>query len=159
MHPTSITLGNSCQSDEGKEQTVCEPEQSKVTACNDRTVSDRPAWRQLIAPVSAQLGPDLLDTCVTMMMKAIADCQHDCRKMWCDAGSRGDERSAKNTRHCTCSATQGQQQQQQGPDYSRLHPLLQRRWDHAENVHLGHIVIKPFSMKEVWWACDACPAG
>ena len=95
------------------------------------------------------------------MMKAIADCQHDCQNIWCDAGSRGDERSAKVTRQSTCSTAQRQQQQQQqqGPDISRLHPLLQSQWNHAKNLHLGSVVITPGSNKQVWWTCGDCPHG
>ena len=54
---------------------------------------------------------------------------------------------------------QQQQTQQEGPDISLLEPALQKQWDHAANAHLGNMVIKSHSQKEVWWTCDQCPGG
>ena len=49
--------------------------------------------------------------------------------------------------------------QQQGPDISRLPPLLQQQWDHTKNTHLGSISIAPNRCIRVWWMCDKCPLG
>ncbi|KAL3152663.1 hypothetical protein ABBQ38_012260 [Trebouxia sp. C0009 RCD-2024] len=46
---------------------------------------------------------------------------------------------------------------QEGPDISRLDPVLQQQWDHVANAHLGNMTIKPHSHREVWWTCDQCP--
>ena len=56
-------------------------------------------------------------------------------------------------------STEQQRTKQEGPDISLLEPALQKQWDHAANAHLGNIVIKPFSSKEVHWTCDQCPDG
>ena len=53
----------------------------------------------------------------------------------------------------------GQADQQQGPDISRLPPLLQQQWDHTKNTHLGSISIAPNRCIRVWWMCDKCPLG
>ncbi|KAL3140479.1 hypothetical protein ABBQ38_004737 [Trebouxia sp. C0009 RCD-2024] len=60
-----------------------------------------------------------------------------------------------------CRSFEGQHAhvQQEGPDISHLAPSLQQQWDHVANAHLGDIVIKPKSHKEVWWTCDQCPDG
>ena len=42
-------------------------------------------------------------------------------------------------------------------DISLLAPHLQLQWDHTANAHLGHITIRPYSNKRVWWMCDQCP--
>ena len=73
-----------------------------------------------------------------------------------NAGSRSHPRIAQLARQHTCLTAQ---QQQQGPDISRLHPLLQRQWDHAKNLHLGNIVITPGMRQKCCWKCDECPAG
>ena len=49
--------------------------------------------------------------------------------------------------------------EQEGPDISLLSPLLQSQWDHANNAHLGNIVIKPQANTKVWWTCSQCPGG
>ena len=49
--------------------------------------------------------------------------------------------------------------QQGSPDFSGLDLTLQQQWDVAANAHLGDVVIKPQSKKEVWWLCDQCPDG
>ena len=56
-------------------------------------------------------------------------------------------------------STGRQSTQQEGPDISLLEPALQKQWDHAANAHLGNMVIKSYSQKEVWWTCDQCPGG
>ena len=56
-------------------------------------------------------------------------------------------------------STGQQSTQQEGPDISLLEPALQKQWDHAANAHLGNMVIKPHSSKQVWWTCDQCPDG
>ena len=69
------------------------------------------------------------------------------------AGRRGQ-------RHVLCaSPDQTTKPQQEGSDISLLSPALQKQWDHAANAHLGNIVIKPYSHKQVAWKCDACPDG
>ena len=49
--------------------------------------------------------------------------------------------------------------EQEGPDISLLSPLLQSRWDHRKNAHLGNVVIKPYVNIKVWWTCSQCPDG
>ena len=62
--------------------------------------------------------------------------------------------------HALCaSPDQTTKPQQEGPDISLLSPALKKQWDHAANAHLGTIVIKPHSHKQVAWRCDACPDG
>ena len=56
-------------------------------------------------------------------------------------------------------STKQQYTRQEGPDISLLDSALQKQWDHAANAHLGNIIIKPSSSKEVWWTCDQCPDG
>ena len=46
-----------------------------------------------------------------------------------------------------------------GPDISRLHPALQKQWNHAANAHWGNIVITPQSHRKASRKCDACPDG
>ena len=36
---------------------------------------------------------------------------------------------------------------------------LQGHWHEKLNRHLGHILIKPYSNRKVWWSCDQCPEG
>ena len=55
----------------------------------------------------------------------------------------------------SCCATD----QSDGPDLSRLSPLLQRQWHPTKNAHLGNTVIKPQSRKKRWWLCTECPDG
>ena len=57
-----------------------------------------------------------------------------------------------------CHSTQGHCAQAPA-DTRRLEPALQHQWDHAANVHLGPIDIKPHSNVKVWWVCDQCPDG
>ena len=45
------------------------------------------------------------------------------------------------------------------PDISRLAEDLQGQWHEQLNRHLGHILIKPYSNRKVWWSCDQCPEG
>ena len=45
------------------------------------------------------------------------------------------------------------------PDISRLAEDLQGQWHEQLNRHLGHILIKPYSNRKVWWLCDQCPEG
>ena len=84
--------------------------------------------------------------------------QHHGQMVQCNAGSTHHGRIVHLARQQACSIAR-QQQQQQGPDISCLHPLLQRQWDHAKNCYLGSIVIKPYSGKKVWWKCAECPDG
>ena len=46
-----------------------------------------------------------------------------------------------------------------GPDISLLEPALQQQFGHAANAHLGRMLIRPQSQKQVWWTCDQCPDG
>jgi len=54
---------------------------------------------------------------------------------------------------------QSQQPDEAGPDISLLHEELQGQWHEKLNRHLGHILIKPYSKRKVWWSCDQCPEG
>ena len=67
-------------------------------------------------------------------------------------------KACQQQRMSPCS-TQQQHTQQEGLDISLLEPALQKQWDHAKHAHMGNIVIKPHSNKEVWWTCDQCPDG
>ncbi|KAL3160238.1 hypothetical protein ABBQ32_010991 [Trebouxia sp. C0010 RCD-2024] len=80
----------------------------------------------------------------------------------------GRARTKQDVRCCLCQHPeargvlhQGQHAylQQQGPNISNLDPALQQQWDLGANAHLGNIVIKPHSNREVWWRCDQCPDG
>ncbi len=44
-----------------------------------------------------------------------------------------------------------------GPDISLLADELQKQWHAKLNMHLGHILIKPYSNRKVCWSCDQCP--
>ncbi len=46
-----------------------------------------------------------------------------------------------------------------GPEISLLAEELQGQWHEQLNRHLGHILIKPYSRRKVWWSCDQCPDG
>jgi len=46
-----------------------------------------------------------------------------------------------------------------GPDISLLADELQGQWHEQLNRHLGHVLIKPYSHRKVWWSCDQCPEG
>ena len=46
-----------------------------------------------------------------------------------------------------------------GPDISLLASELQKQWHEKLNRQLGHIRIKPYSNRKVWWSCDQCPEG
>ena len=43
------------------------------------------------------------------------------------------------------------------PDISLLAEAVQGQWHKQLNRHLGHILIKPYSNRKVWWSCDQCP--
>ncbi len=62
-----------------------------------------------------------------------------------------------------CSDSIPQQQSQQpdeaGPDISLLSEELQGQWHEKLNRHLGHILIKPYTKRKVWWSCVQCPEG
>ena len=58
----------------------------------------------------------------------------------------------------SCYST-GQEQQQQQPDLSLLHPLLQLQWHPVRNAHLQGKLVTPKSHTKVWWTCDQCPDG
>ena len=45
------------------------------------------------------------------------------------------------------------QNQNEGPDISRLRPDLQQQWDEPKNAHFGRIQITPGSNKRVHWNC------
>jgi len=51
------------------------------------------------------------------------------------------------------------QQLDGGPDISLLDEEVQKQWHEQLNRHLGHILIKPYSNRKVWWSCDQCPDG
>jgi len=46
-----------------------------------------------------------------------------------------------------------------GPNISLLPEELQGQWHEKLNRHLGHVLIKPYSNRKVWWSCDQCPDG
>ena len=46
-----------------------------------------------------------------------------------------------------------------GPNISLLADKLQKQWHEKLNVHFGHVLIKPYSNRKVWWSCDQCPEG
>ena len=52
---------------------------------------------------------------------------------------------------------QQSQQLDKGPNTSLLADELQNQWYEKLNRHLGHILIKPYSNRKVWWSCDQCP--
>ncbi len=52
-----------------------------------------------------------------------------------------------------------QQPHEAGPDISLLPEELQGQWHEKLNGHLGHVLIKPYSHRKVWWSCDYCPDG
>ena len=54
---------------------------------------------------------------------------------------------------------QSWQPDEAGPDISLLAEELQGQWHEKRNSHLGHILIKPYSNRKVWWSCDQCPEG
>ena len=45
------------------------------------------------------------------------------------------------------------------PDISLLADELQKQWYDRLNMHLGNILIRPGSCRNVWWSCDKCPDG
>ncbi|KAL3144783.1 hypothetical protein ABBQ38_001896 [Trebouxia sp. C0009 RCD-2024] len=45
------------------------------------------------------------------------------------------------------------------PDISMLSPALQHQWHVDLNMHLGAIIVKPYSGIKAIWHCDRCPAG
>jgi len=51
------------------------------------------------------------------------------------------------------------QQLDGGPDISLLDEEVQKQWHEQLNRHPGHILIKPYSNRKVWWSCDQCPDG
>ncbi|KAL3130466.1 hypothetical protein ABBQ38_008287 [Trebouxia sp. C0009 RCD-2024] len=59
----------------------------------------------------------------------------------------------------SCFSTQSQLTRRKGPDIGLLDLALQKDWDHARNDHLGNFVIRPHSMRKVWWTCEKCPDG
>ena len=54
---------------------------------------------------------------------------------------------------------QGQQPDEAGPNISLLTEELQGQWHEKLNRHFGHILIKPYSARKVWWSCNQCPDG
>jgi len=36
---------------------------------------------------------------------------------------------------------------------------LQGQWHKTMNRNIGHILIKPYSNRKIWWSCDQCPQG
>ena len=54
---------------------------------------------------------------------------------------------------------QSQQPDEGGPNISWLAEKLQEQWHEKLNRHLGHVLIKPYSHRKVWWSCDQCPDG
>jgi len=52
-----------------------------------------------------------------------------------------------------------EQPEEVGPNTSLLAEELQAQWQGKLNRHLGHISIKPYSKRKVWWSCDQCPDG
>ena len=67
--------------------------------------------------------------------------------------------TARRNSCCTHSCALPAQQQQSGPDISRLSPELKSQWDYEKNAHIGSIVIKPQSQRKVHWICKKCPGG
>ena len=51
------------------------------------------------------------------------------------------------------------QNQNEGPDISRLRPDLQRQWDASKNAHFGKTHIRRGSSKKAHWKCPNGPAG
>ena len=45
------------------------------------------------------------------------------------------------------------------PNTSLLAGELQKQWHKKLNMHIGNVVIKPYSHRKVWWSCDQCPDG
>ncbi len=45
------------------------------------------------------------------------------------------------------------------PNNSLLSGELQKQWHKKLNMHIGNVVIKPYSHRKVWWSCDQCPDG
>ncbi|KAL3145429.1 hypothetical protein ABBQ38_001674 [Trebouxia sp. C0009 RCD-2024] len=64
----------------------------------------------------------------------------------CRGGAQGEP--------CT-QTSQSQQVQQKAPNISLLDSAIQQQWDHAENHHLGGVVIRPDSRQKVSWLCQA----
>ena len=54
---------------------------------------------------------------------------------------------------------QSWQSDKAGPIISLLREELQGQWHEKLNRHLGHVLIKPYSHRKVWWSCDQCPEG
>ena len=50
-------------------------------------------------------------------------------------------------------------EEQADPNISLLAPHLQQEWDHAANVHLGKIIVRPWSNRKVWWRSGMCKTG
>ena len=88
-----------------------------------------------------------------------------CTRTCCSAQQRYSSDQHYNSGHHSsshqprCSDQDRGIGQQQGPDISLLSPVLQRQWDHANNAHLGDIVVKPYARRRVWWGCNQCPDG
>ena len=54
---------------------------------------------------------------------------------------------------------QSWQSDKAGPIISLLREELQGQWHEKLNRHLGHVLIKPYSHRKVWWSCNQCPEG
>ena len=75
---------------------------------------------------------------------------------WCSSHFRSFLPKHSST---TPAVFAGSSEEQAGPNISRLAPHLQLEWDHAANIHLGSIVVTPYSNRKAWWRSGMCKTG